>query len=74
MFDMLLNSVTLFMKGKLFQDLGSVFIKLLIGILVTSVICFGAVKLGLSIWLAIGAASLIGGAIQPYLFKDLKYK
>ncbi|MDQ7051270.1 MAG: hypothetical protein Q9M92_17785 [Enterobacterales bacterium] len=74
MFDMLLNSITLFMKGKLFQDLGSLSIKLSIGIIVTAVICFAAFKLGLNIWFAIAIASIVGGAIQPYLFKDLKYK
>ena len=74
MFDMLLSSITLFMQGKLFQDLGTLSIKLLIGVIVTTAICFAAVKLGLGIWIAIGIASVTGGAIQPYLFKDLKYK
>jgi len=74
MFDMLLSSVTLFIQGKLFKDLGTLAIKLLIGIIVTVIICIGAVKFGLDIWMAIILASIIGGAIQPYLFKDLKYK
>ncbi|PHS18272.1 MAG: hypothetical protein COA86_09025 [Kangiella sp.] len=74
MFDMLLSSITLFIQGKLFKDLGTLAIKLLIGIVVTVVICIGAVKFGLDIWIAIIIASVIGGAIQPYLFKDLKYQ
>jgi len=74
MFDMLLSSITLFIQGKLFKDLGTLAIKLLIGIVVTVVICIGAVKFGLDIWMAIIIASVIGGAIQPYLFKDLKYQ
>jgi len=74
MFDMLLSSITLFIQGKLFKDLGTLTIKLLIGIVVTVVICIAAVKFGLDVWMAILIASVIGGAIQPYLFKDLKYQ
>lgn len=73
MFDMFLNSVTLFMKGRLFQDVGSVIRQAIIGMVITAAIVIGLVKAGLSLWIAIIVASLIAGAIQPYLFKDLKY-
>lgn len=74
MLEMFMDSATLFMKGKLFQDYKSVFIKMLIGMIVTAVIAIILAKLGTGMWVAIGVASLIGGALQPYLFKDLKYK
>lgn len=74
MLEMFMDSATLFMKGKLFQDYKSVFIKMLIGIIITAVIAIILAKLGAGMWVAIGVASLIGGALQPYLFKDLKYK
>ena len=74
MLEMFMDSATLFMKGKLFQDYKSVFIKMLIGIISTAVIAIILAKLGSGMWVAIGVASLIGGALQPYLFKDLKYK
>ena len=74
MFDILLNSIVLFWKGKLFQDLGSVIRQALIGIVVTAIICVAAVKLGATLWLGVVVASIIGGLIQPWLFKDLKYR
>ena len=74
MFEMFMDSATLFMKGKLFQDYKSVFIKMLIGMIITAVIAIILAKLGGGMWVAIGVASLIGGALQSYLFKDLKYK
>lgn len=73
MLDMFMNSATLFLKGKLFQDYKSVFIKILIGVIITTAICLILAKLGTGMWIAIAVASLVGGALQPYLFKDLKY-
>ncbi len=74
MLDMFLNSATLFLQGRLFQDLDSVLKQAYIGIAITVVLLIFLVKLGLPLWLAIIATSLISGALQPYLFKDLKYK
>jgi len=74
MLEMFMDSASLFVKGKLFQDYNSVFIKILIGMAITAVICIVLAKLGTGMWIATGVAALIGGAIQPYLFKDLKYK
>jgi len=74
MFEMFMNSVTLFLKGKLFQDHKAVFTKMSIGIGITAIIAIILTKLGLSSWIAIGLAAFIGGALQPYLFKDLKYQ
>jgi uncharacterized membrane protein YoaK (UPF0700 family) len=73
MFEMFMDSATLFMKGKLFQDYKSVFTKMMIGVATTAGICVILAKLGLSILIAITIAAFIGGALQPYLFKDLKY-
>jgi hypothetical protein len=72
MFDMFMNSVKLFLAGKLFRDKRDVLMQWLKG--------FGA---SLALLLAVGwfvsplvgvvVASLVGGYIQPLLFKDLKY-
>ncbi len=32
------------------------------------------VKVGLALWLSVGLTSLIVGALQPRLFRDLKYR
>ncbi len=74
MFEMFLNSVTLFIKGKLFQDLDSVIKKACIGMAIAAFLVIFLVKTGLPLWLAIIIASLVSGGIQPYLFKDLKYQ
>ena len=73
MWDMAKNSMILFARGKLFKNIGSVFMNSFIGILLTAIIFVGLAFVGLNIWIAAGIAGLIGGFIQPYLFKDLKY-
>ncbi len=72
MLDMFINSVKLFFAGKLFRDGREVLRQWLKG--------FG---LCLALLLVLGwfvspvagviVASLVGGAVQPLLFKDLKY-
>lgn len=82
MFSMAKNSMILFARGKLFKDLGSVIVKAIIGILITALLflaCRYYLFLGMGwegpghIWLSAGVAAFLGGALQPYLFKDLKY-
>jgi hypothetical protein len=71
-FQMFTSSVQLFLRGKLFQDRRQVFSQWLKGFLLT---------LGLLLvvgWMfdplmGVVLGSLVGGALQPYLFKDLKY-
>jgi hypothetical protein len=63
----------LFFRGKLFADPGKVIRQLLIGIVVTAVLLIVLAKIGAPLWLAALIAALLGGGLQPYLFKDLKY-
>jgi hypothetical protein len=67
------NSIVLFFRGKLFADPGKAIRQLLIGIVVTAVLLIVLAKIGVSLWLAALIAALLGGGLQPYLFKDLKY-
>lgn len=73
MWDMAKHSMVLFAQGRLFKDVGSVILKSIIGILLTAAIFVGLVLVGLHIYASAVIAALIGGFIQPYLFKDLKY-
>jgi hypothetical protein len=73
MWQMTQNSITLFFRGKLFADPGKVIRQLLIGIVVTAVLLIVLAKIGAPLWLAALVAALLGGGLQPYLFKDLKY-
>ena len=72
MFEMFTNSVKLFFAGRLFRDSRAVLTQWLKG--------FGlslALLLVLGWWVSplvgVVVASLVGGFIQPLLFKDLKY-
>ncbi len=73
MWQMTQNSIVLFFRGKLFADPGKVIRQLLIGIVVTAVLLIVLAKIGAPLWLAALVAALLGGGLQPYLFKDLKY-
>jgi hypothetical protein len=46
---------------------------LAIGIVVTAILFVGLAKAGAPLWLAALVAALLGGGLQPYLFKDLRY-
>ena len=73
MWDMFSNSLRLFMKGKLFREPRMVLRQWLIGAAATLVVLIVLARIGLPLWLAVLVASAGGGALQPYLFKDLKY-
>ena len=73
MWDMFSNSSRLFFRGKLFREPKMVLRQWLIGMAFTLLVLLVLAKAGLALWLAVLLASLCGGALQPYLFKDLKY-
>ena len=75
MLEMAMSSIGLFLRGKLFAEPGKAMTQLLIGVVVTAAIFLISVKLaGAAPWLAAVIAGSIGGALQPYLFKDLRYR
>jgi large-conductance mechanosensitive channel len=69
---MFASSVQLFFRGKLFRDGRQVFSQWLKGFVITLAVVVSA---GLAFTPLVGVilGSLVGGALQPYLFKDLKY-
>jgi hypothetical protein len=71
-FQMFTSSVQLFLKGKLFRDGRQVFGQWLKGFCLTLGLLL---VIGWAFKPVVGVilASLVGGALQPYLFKDLKY-
>jgi len=75
MFDMVLNSIGLFFKGKLFADPAKAYAQLAIGILFTALLLIAGLKFaGLPSWAAAAVAGFFGGVLQPYLFRNLKYR
>ncbi len=73
MFDMFWHSVVLFVRGKLFQSPLHVLRQSAIGVLLTAFGCVALVKLFGMLWPAVLVSALLGGALQPLLFKNLKY-
>lgn len=74
MLEMVKNSIVLFFRGKLFADPAKVYRQTAIGALATAVILIALAELGLPVIAAAVIAGLIGGAAQPYLFKDMRYR
>ena len=72
MVEMFKSSVSLFFRGKLFRDNAAVLKQWLIGFVVTLLVLL-VVGWFSSACIGVAVASVVGGAIQPYLFKDLKY-
>ena len=74
MFEMAKSSITLFLQGKLFSDPAKVMRQIAIGAGLTALISLVLAKLGVPIVAVAAIAGLLGGAVQPYLFKDLRYR
>jgi len=71
MVDMVMNSMKLFLAGKLFRDNLAFLRQLAIGILVTLLLMVG---IGwVSPWLGMVVGGAVGGALMPWLLRNLKY-
>ena len=73
MFQVFMHSVRLLLRGKLFRDNADVLRQWLKGFGLTLAV-FLVVALAVNVLLGVIIASLVGGAAQPWLFKDLKFK
>jgi hypothetical protein len=71
--EMFWHSALLFLRGKLFQNPARVGRQVAVGVLVTTLSCVLLVKVVGAVWLGVLVGSLVGGVLQPWLFKDLKY-
>jgi hypothetical protein len=68
------NALVLFLKGKLFRDPLFVCRRIAIGAGATAALfLIGCVLLNSTIIAAV-IAGLVGGALQPYLLEDVKYR
>ena len=73
MFQMLVDSTKLFLQGRLFRDPWVVVRQWALGTALTAATLVLLVELGAPLWFAVGASALGGGALAPWLFKDVKY-
>jgi hypothetical protein len=74
MWEMAITSIGLFLRGKLFANPAQVYRQIATGVLVTAAVLVALAEIGVPVWLAALIAGFGGGALQPYLFKDLRYR
>jgi hypothetical protein len=74
MWSMAFTSIGLFFRGKLFANPGHVYRQLAIGVLFTAIVLFALAATALPVWVAALIAGFCGGMLQPWLFKDLRYR
>jgi hypothetical protein len=74
MWEMAITSIGLFFRGKLFANPTQVYRQLAIGVVATAIVLFVLAVAGVPVWLAALIAGFGGGVLQPYLFKDLRYR
>ncbi len=73
MWDLFINSVQMFLKGKLFRDNKMVVKQGAIGVMAAVVLIILLGKFVVPMWAAAIIGGIVSGALMPYLFKDLKY-
>ncbi|GGI25973.1 MULTISPECIES: hypothetical protein [Bradyrhizobium] len=74
MWAMTQNSILLFFRGKLFADPAKAYRQIAIGVAVTAMLLIILTLVGAPIWAASALAAAIGGGLQPYLFRNLRYR
>jgi len=67
-------SMKLLVAGKLFQHPATVLGLSVLGATITALLAIGLTFAGLPLSAAAGLAALMGGALQPFLFRNLKYR
>jgi hypothetical protein len=73
MLEMFKQSMMMFLKGKLFRDNAQVMKQGSIAVISVIVLIVVLGKFVLPMWIAAMIGGFVGGALMPYLFKDLKY-
>lgn len=71
---MIKNSIGLFFRGRLFAEPQKAYTQLALGILTGALIFIAARKAGIAAVPSSVVAGAIAGALQPYLFRNLRYR
>lgn len=74
MLELVKNSIGLFFSGRLFAEPAKAYAQLAIGILFTAICLVAAQYAELPLWSSAAVAGFVGGSLQPYLFKNLRYR
>ncbi|MFA5122023.1 hypothetical protein [Zavarzinia sp.] len=68
------SSMGRFFSGTLFAEPSKAYAQMAIGIGVTAVLVIALGLAGAPLWAAGLVGGAVGGAVQPYLFKNLRYR
>jgi hypothetical protein len=74
MWAMVQNSILLFFRGKLFAEPAKAYRQIAIGVAITAVLLVALAAMGAPAWIASPFAAAIGGGLQPYLFRNLRFR
>jgi len=66
--------MSLFFQGKLFADPLKVYRQIALGAVLTAFLFVGLNQAGAPLLGAAAVAGFIGGVIQPFLFKNIRYR
>jgi len=74
MWTMAASALSLFLRGQLFANPRKAYGLLAAGILFTALICMILTVAGTPLWAAAMIAGFLGGGLQPFLFKTVKFR
>ena len=74
MWTMARSALSLFLSGQLFANPRTAYGRLAAGILFTALICVILTAQGAPLWAAAMVAGFLGGGLQTYLFKTVKFR
>ena len=74
MWTMARSALSLFLRGQLFANPRRAYGLLATGIIVTALICLVLTVAGTPVWAAAMVAGFLGGGLQPFLFKTIKFR
>lgn len=74
MWSMALSALSLFLRGQLFANPGKAYRLLAVGILFTALVCMVLIAAGAPAWGAAMVAGFLGGGLQTFLFKTVKFR
>jgi hypothetical protein len=71
--EMFTDGFNLFVQGKLLRDYPKVFAEAFLGIFIAMILLAAIVFCGAPLWVAVIISSAVSGALQPWIFKDIKF-
>jgi hypothetical protein len=74
MWSMAGNALTLFLRGQLFANPRKAYGRLAAGVMLTAIICLLLAAVGAPLWTAAITAGFLGGGLQTFLFKTVKFR